>query len=210
MISVLVTNMKGGCGKTTLATNLASAFAGAGLPTALADVDRQRSSLDWLKIRPSDAPKIGSLDWRKGKTRLPKGTARLVIDCPAGLRLKHVDELLKEANLVIVPVLPSIFDERSTERFLSKLVEIKPIRKGRKSILVVGNRTRQRSRATQRLVSFLEELDQAPIALLPDRAAYGELANQGMSVFDLQGRRGSTLRSDWVSLVAGIENAVDL
>ena len=44
MLTVLVTNTKGGCGKTTVATHLAAAFAGAGLKTALADADRQRSS----------------------------------------------------------------------------------------------------------------------------------------------------------------------
>ncbi len=42
MISVLVANPKGGCGKTTIATN--PAFANAGFKTALADGDRQRSS----------------------------------------------------------------------------------------------------------------------------------------------------------------------
>jgi len=48
MISVLVANAKGGCGKTTVSTNLATAFANAGLHTALADNDRQRSCLTWL------------------------------------------------------------------------------------------------------------------------------------------------------------------
>ena len=52
MISVLVANPKGGCGKTTIATHLAAAFANGGLRTALADTDRQRSCLGWLDARP--------------------------------------------------------------------------------------------------------------------------------------------------------------
>ena len=56
MLRVLVTNIKGGCGKTTIATNLAAAFAAGGFATGLAEVDRQRSSLSWLKLRNGDAP----------------------------------------------------------------------------------------------------------------------------------------------------------
>ena len=47
MMVVLVANTKGGCGKTTVATNLAAALASHGRRTALADADRQCSSLEW-------------------------------------------------------------------------------------------------------------------------------------------------------------------
>ena len=80
MIIVLVANTKGGCGKTTVSTHLAAAFAGAGQRTALADADRQRSSLEWTRLRPGTAPPIAGLDWSKDLARLPKGFDRLVID----------------------------------------------------------------------------------------------------------------------------------
>ena len=205
MLRVLVTNIKGGCGKTTIATNLAAAFASGGFATGLAEVDRQRSSLTWLKLRGEQGRPIAGLDWRKEVGEVPPGLRRLVIDAPANLRMRHVDELIAEADLVVVPVLASVFDEGSTERFLAKLEELKPIRKGRKSVALVANRLRPRSKATLRLDGFLERLGQTVAARLSDRAVYGELAVQGLSVFDLDGRLIRPVRDEWRPLLNTIE-----
>jgi len=89
---ILVANRKGGCGKTTIATNLAAAFAAGGLTTALADVDRQRSGLDWLGLRPATAAPIARLDWHKEITEPPGEVQRLVIDAPAALRMSDVED----------------------------------------------------------------------------------------------------------------------
>ena len=52
MRHIMVMNAKGGCGKSTLATNLASYYADAGYGVSLADYDPQRSS-----VAPTTAPK---------------------------------------------------------------------------------------------------------------------------------------------------------
>lgn len=205
MLRVLVTNIKGGCGKTTIATNLAAAFAAGGFATGLADVDRQRSSLSWLKLRDGHGRAIEGLDWRKEAGDVPGKLRRLVIDAPANMRMRHVDELIGEADLVVVPVLASVFDEASTERFLAKLEELKPIRKGRKSVALVANRLRPRSKAAQRLESFLARLGQPIAARLSDRAVYGELAVQGLSIFDLDGSLVRPVREEWRPLLNTIE-----
>ena len=205
MLRVLITNIKGGCGKTTIATNLAAAFAVGGFATGLAEVDRQRSSLSWLKLRDGHARPIQGLDWRKQVGEIPPGLRRLVIDAPANLRMRHVDDLIGEADLVVVPVLASVFDEASTERFLAKLDELKPIRKGRKTMALVANRLRPRSKATQRLESFLERLGQPIAARLGDRAIYGELAVQGLSIFDIDGQQARPVREEWRPLLNAIE-----
>lgn len=206
MIRVLVTNMKGGCGKTTLASNLAGAFARGGFATALADVDRQHSSLDWLELRPEDAPPIQPLDWRKAADGGLDGVARLVIDAPANLRMKEVEALIREADLIIVPVLPSLFDEGSTRRFLARLEELKPIRKGKKGVLVVANRLKPRTKAAQRLEAFLDSLNMRPAGRLSDRALYGEVAVQGLSVFDIKGRGAEEIHNEWRPLLRAVED----
>lgn len=206
-VSILVTNTKGGCGKTTIATNLAAAFASAGFATGLADVDRQKSSLGWLANRPTTAAPITGLDWRKATSKLPAGLQRLVIDAPAGVRIAHVEDLLKSADLVIVPVLASVFDERSTSRFLTKLERVKPIAKGKKDLFVVANRQRARQRSTQRLRDALVDLGVAPTAELGDRAVYTELAEGGLGLFDVAPSRAAAGRADWLPLLRAIEVA---
>ena len=56
--TTLVINSKGGSGKTTLTTNLASYFAMNRIPTTIMDYDPQGSSLNWLRLRAELAPKI--------------------------------------------------------------------------------------------------------------------------------------------------------
>lgn len=205
MLSVLVANSKGGCGKTTIATNLAAAFAAGGLTTALADADRQKSSLDWARRRPKTLPAIAPLDWTKDIDSAPKGTMRLIIDAPAALKRSQVKALLAMADVVVLPLQPSAFDEAATRRFLETLEEMKPIRKNRKPVAGVGNRVRPRTRAASRLDTFLETLGHAVVARVRESAVYSDAAFRGQGLFDLTGKRAEALREDWVPLLQYIE-----
>src|ERR1700676_468808 len=57
----MILNSKGGCGKSTLATNIAVFFAREGRQVCIADYDPQRSSLDWLAQRAADMPAISGV-----------------------------------------------------------------------------------------------------------------------------------------------------
>ncbi|MEQ8510457.1 MAG: ParA family protein [Rhodospirillaceae bacterium] len=206
MLSVLVANPKGGCGKSTITTNLAAAFANGGLKTAIADVDPQKSSLTWLKLRPAEEAKIYGLNWLKNEGETVKGLQRLVIDVSAGIDKKHFDMLLKAADVVVMPVLPSVFDERATGAFLKKIDTLKPIRKGRKQVAIVGNRIRSNTRAAARLEEFLDNAGHPVVARLADRSAYSEMACQGLSIFDRAATYNELITTDWVPLISFIEN----
>jgi chromosome partitioning protein len=68
--TTLVINSKGGSGKTTLATNLASYFAVNRLATAVMDFDPQGSTLNWLRMRAHNAPRIHGANAAPQKTGL--------------------------------------------------------------------------------------------------------------------------------------------
>ena len=201
VFSVLVTNPKGGSGKTTVATNLVSAFAAVGQRSWLADVDRQRSSLGWLGRRPETAPPIKGLDWVKALGKAPARQGVLVIDAPAAIKSRKTDALVALADVVVVPVLPSVFDQDTTAAFLKRLDDLKPIRKNKKSVAVLRNRVRRNSRAAARLDLFMIGTGRQDLGVLPDRAFYPELAARGLGIFDLGTKQAVALQEDWQALL---------
>ena len=206
MISVLITNPKGGCGKTTVATHLAAAFATTGQETLLAETDPQGSSISWLEARPPGVAHVEGANWVKEPGKISKRISRVVIDSAAGTRLGTLRDLIRLADIIVVPILPSAFDQNSTKAFLDKLRELKPIRKNRKPFALVRNRVRRGSRAASRLDDFMMEMDTAEVGRLQDRALYNEVAWQGLTIFDLAGRQAVEMQQDWIPLIRFIES----
>lgn len=203
--TIAVINVKGGCGKTTVATHLAAAFAASGLKTVLADYDRQRSALLWGGLRDGQARPVRLLDWRKEFGAVPKRTQRLVVDCPASLRSGRARDVVREADLVVVPLLPSVFDEQSTLRFLSRIETLKRVRKGRTPVLIVANRWRARTREAQRLDRMMTGHGYRVIARIPDKSLYPRLAEKGLTVFDSDTKPARAEQEQWLPLLEAVE-----
>jgi len=202
MRTILVGNIKGGCGKTTLATHLAAAFAAAGRITAIGDCDRQGSSLNWLGRRPKGAAPVLGLDWAKEVGAPPRGVERLIIDAPAAMHHKDVEDLIDISDVVVVPVLPGAFDEDATAHFLDRLAKVKAIRKNKRVVAVVGNRLRPGTRASDRLDGFFGGLGFPVVARLRDTQIYPALAGRGLSVFEASEARARPYAAEWAPLLA--------
>ncbi len=203
MKHILVINPKGGSGKTTLATNLAGYFARQGKNVTLADLDRQQSSIDWLKRRAKDLPKIKALDARRQE--LTEKPDWLITDSPAGLRNERLTDAIKQADWVIVPIQPSILDMRATRDFLDVLEQEKAVRKQKTAVAVVGIRMSNQTRSSASLLEFLQETGLPMPACLRNAQTYVAAVEQGMSLFDM---RPSLVKADlqqWAPLLDWIQ-----
>lgn len=206
MKSILIANRKGGCGKTMVAITLAAALAGRGGTVGLADADPQKSALRWLKHRPDGVAPIRAVDWTNPSDfgEAPKKLDWLVIDAPGALTGDRAEALIAEAEAVVTPVLPSIFDVDSTRRFLKEIEHVKRVRKGKVGVSLIANRTRA-GRGADRLGAFFEKLGQEPLAWITERTAYPELAAQGLALFDKPQKAYAPLKEQWAPVLAALD-----
>jgi len=184
MKSVLIANCKGGCGKTTLATNLAGYFATQGASVMLSDLDRQQSSTQWIGRRPPDLPIIHPHNTRSKVTN--QEADWLIIDSPAGLREEKLSDAVKQADCIIVPIQPSAFDIGATHDFLDILAEEKAIRKNKTFVALVGMRVNVRTNAAAGLAEFMEQTGFPILTYLRNAQIYTLAAELGLSLFDMR------------------------
>jgi chromosome partitioning protein len=202
MKTILIANPKGGCGKTTLSTNIAGYLANRGQRVALLDLDRQQSAALWLATRPENLPPIQILGSKK------EGAHRndwLVIDSPAALHGKNLAHALKLASKIIVPITPSLFDLNASQEFLKTLAEEKKVRNSHCHIGVVGMRMEMRTRAAQALEYFLASLDLPILAYLRETQVYVNAAFEGKSLFDLPHHIAERELEQWAFLQEWLE-----
>jgi chromosome partitioning protein len=183
---IVVANPKGGVGKTTLSTNIAGYFASRGHAVMLGDVDRQQSARTWLSLRPAGLAKISAWEVaHDAVVRPPKGTTHVVLDTPAGLHGKRLDEVM--ADKVLIPLQPSIFDIHATHEFVRELLAHK--RSERVQIAIVGMRTREGTIATDQLRGFLDKLKLPLLGFVRDTQNYVHLAAHGLTLWDVSSNR---------------------
>lgn len=209
MQKILVASSKGGCGKTTLATNLAAHEALAGRNTVLVDADRQGSGLHWCEKRaPLATPVLPLAGLRRDWPRhVPEGTDRVVIDSPAGIQADEVAELVDAIDAVLVPILPSTIDLEATSAFLSGLAKIPAIKRGRLPVGLVANRLKPWTNATQQALEAMRELPFPVVAELRDTQAYVLVCALGKSIFDYQSELLKSHQDDWSKLFRWLKRA---
>jgi chromosome partitioning protein len=186
MRHIMVLNAKGGCGKSTLATNIAAYFATEGANVALADYDPQRSSLDWLERRPDDRPKIAGVAAFDGGLRHVPRTADIVVsDAPARSHGKELVDLVKHAETIVVPVLPSPIDMQATSTFLKELQGVGKVQHKQVKIGALANRVRDNTLIYGELDEYLTKARVPYIAALREAQNYVRAYTRGISIFEL-------------------------
>lgn len=194
MQKIIILNPKGGCGKTTLSTNLASYYALQGLRTSLMDFDRQGSSMRWLSKRGADQPAINGVAafernsgvTRSWQLRVSMDTERLIVDTPAALDPQRLTEITRGAHAVIVPVLPSDIDIHAASRCIQDLLLVAKLDRHEERLAVVANRVRRNTRMYSTLERFLNSLAIPFVATLRDTQQYVKAAQAGQGVYEVR------------------------
>lgn len=211
---VLVLNSKGGCGKTTIASNLASYYASRGEAVALVDNDPQGSSMKWLSLRPKEKneifgvpayarPRSGvTMSWHR---RVLPGTDRVIIDAPAGVMGQQLQEMICQVDVVLVPVLPSPIDIHAATRFIEDLLLIGKVRSFGVQVAVIANRAKKNTLVYQSLERFLTALKLPFIATLRDTQNYVRASARGIGIFEMWDQRVQQDKLHWESLIEWLE-----
>jgi chromosome partitioning protein len=194
---IVVLNPKGGCGKSTIATNIAAGYAGRGSTPAIMDFDPQGSTLAWLERRPKDLPPIHGIAaskqsmqaTRSWQLRVPNDTLNLIVDSPAGLHHDDLREITRDATSILVPVLPSPMDIHAASRCIADLLLVAKVDRRDRKLAVIANRTRKNTKSFARLMRFLDSLGIPIIAVLRDSQNFVFAAEKGLGIFEMQRSR---------------------
>lgn len=195
--TIVVLNPKGGCGKTTLVTNLASLYAQRGRVPAVMDCDPQGSTMRWIGKRCGTQPPIYGIAaykktmqvTRSWQLRVPLETTQLLIDSPAGLNHDDLRELTRDATNILVPVLPSSIDIHAASRCIADLLLVAKVDRADRKLAVVANRTRRNTKSFDKLMRFLDSLGIPIIGILGDSQGYVQAAEQGIGISEMPLRR---------------------
>jgi chromosome partitioning protein len=196
---ITVAQQKGGAGKTTLAANLAIAYARNNKKVAVVDIDPQQSLTMWHALRQElngaddglAVVPVGGWKLASELDRLRRAHDIVVIDSPphaetdARIAVRH-------AHLVVVPVQPSPMDVWATRPTLELA------QKERTPVLLVLNRVPPRANVTEEMVVEINDYGaRLARARIGNRVGFAGAMLRGLGVTELQpkGRAAQEIRA---------------
>jgi chromosome partitioning protein len=201
---IVVLNPKGGCGKTTLATNLASAYAQNDISPTLVDLDPQGYCIRWLERRPAELPevygiqvdaadlpevygiKVDAADKLEDPVpEIPRDANLVIMDLPAAIPHARLQAYTYVADTVLLPIVPSEIDVYSATRFIAELLLDVQLDRREQKLAIVANRVKARTRSYRMLLQFLSSLKIPMIATLRDSQNFVHASARGLGVCEL-------------------------
>ena len=202
MRTILVLNAKGGCGKSTIATNLASYYAWEKeQKVVLADYDPQGSSMAWLEARGEEWPEIQGVAAWEDSVRPSRDTDVVIMDAPARVHGTELTQLLRKPETILFPVLPSPIDMRAATAYMQELQSSGRVQRGEVKIGVIANRVRENTIIFNELYEFLRKLRVPYVATLRDTQNYIRAEERGVGVFEMAPSQVSQDIENWQPLV---------
>ena len=217
MQRIVVLNPKGGSGKTTIATNLASYLASRGHRPLLMDYDPQGSSVRWVKKRQPSQAQVQSIaafekdsrTTRAFQLRIPDQTSHVIVDTPAAIEPRQLPDMTRDAHKILVPVLPSDIDIHTCSRCIGGLLLVAKIRREENRIGVIANRVRRNTLMYQSLIRFLHTLGIPIVAIFRDSQNYVRAAEAGLGVHEMKSYVARPDVEQWAPLVSWLTGVPD-
>jgi len=207
MRHIMIANAKGGSGKTTLATNLASYFASQNKNVVLMDYDEQCSSLDWLSARSAAKPAIqGIAAYKKNPEKAKRNTDIVIMDVPAGIRGGELTRLIRKAQTILIPVLPSPIDMRAAKKYIDEIKKSAPVAQKKAKIALIANRAREITNISAELDEFLRKQKVPYLTLLRDSQNYVRAAERGLGIYDMGPAATAIDREQWAPIIKWIKS----
>lgn len=207
---IVVTNQKGGCGKTTLAINLSGAL-GRTHKVLLVDGDPQGSASRWVASAddnvsfPSAIMNLSHVTEKVGREikKYLTDYEYIFVDCPPAIDNKFTSSALMIADLAIVPVIPSPTDLWSAvgiQQLISNVSEINDSLQAR----LLANMCQTNTSISKEALSLISEFDFPKFQTdIYQRTAYRQAAAFGGTVFNLD---NSKAKQEITSLINEITN----
>ena len=206
MRHIMVLNSKGGAGKTTIATNLASYFATQKANVVLADFDPQGSSLAWLNLRSSGKPSIQGIAAFQSPLRPARRTDYIIMDSPAAVHGRQPSDLVRRAETIIIPVLPSPIDMRAAADFIKEIKSVAKVARKRAKLALIANRVKENTVIHWELDEFLSKQRIPFLTTLRDSQNYIRAAQQGLGMFEMAIYATATDREQWAPIIKWIRS----
>lgn len=193
---IVITNQKGGCGKTTLAMNLAG-IVGLNNKVLLVDGDPQGSATRWAASSSDEKPfpaavmglaNAGDKVHREIKKYI-NDYDYIFIDCPPAVENSFTASALLIADLALVPIVPSPTDLWSAVG-IQKLISNVAVLNEKLEARLVANMCQGNASISREALVLLEEFDFPKTkADIYQRTVYRQAAAFGGSIYDLDNEK---------------------
>jgi chromosome partitioning protein len=129
----------------------------------------------------------------------------VIVDTPAAIESREMPEITKDADKILVPVLPSDIDIHACSRCIRDLLLVAKVRREDDRIGVIANRIRRNTLTYQTLIRFLQTLGIPIVATIRDSQNYVRAAELGIGVHEMKSYLAAEDVEQWEPLIEWVD-----